>query len=147
MWPLGVKRDALDLDGWVRELAPSDTLLAWFTDKHRQFGEFRKRYFGELGKKRALWQPLVERGEDITLVHDAIHPLLNHATLLKEFLLLKKDLAGPRVRSAKKAAHLVQRGITPPQAKAQSKRQHTKRILRKSGEPKKPALRFVSAVR
>ena len=30
LWPRGVARDALALDGWLRDAAPSDELRRWF---------------------------------------------------------------------------------------------------------------------
>ncbi len=30
LWPRGVKRETLQLDGWLKDVAPSDALRRWF---------------------------------------------------------------------------------------------------------------------
>lgn len=48
LWPRGVRKDALRLDAWARELAPSDALRRWFGHDPDRFPEFARRYAAEL---------------------------------------------------------------------------------------------------
>lgn len=48
VWPRGVSRERAKLDGWARELAPSDELRKWFDHVPERFEEFRARYRDEL---------------------------------------------------------------------------------------------------
>jgi uncharacterized protein YeaO (DUF488 family) len=88
LWPRGIKKSALPLDDWVKDIAPSTELRKWFSHDPAKWTEFRRRYRAELATKPELWKPLLEaaRKSTITLVyssHDAEH---NNAVVLKEFL-------------------------------------------------------------
>jgi uncharacterized protein YeaO (DUF488 family) len=88
LWPRGVKKDALKIEGWVKDVAPSDALRKWFKHDPAKWDEFRRRYFAELDTKRDAWEPLLEAGQKgpVTLVysaHDAEH---NNAVALAEYL-------------------------------------------------------------
>ena len=88
VWPRGLKKEELQLDGWIKDAAPSTELRKWFQHDPAKWEKFRERYFRELEKNPDAWQPLLtgaRRGR-ITLVfgaHDAEH---NNAVALKEFL-------------------------------------------------------------
>jgi uncharacterized protein YeaO (DUF488 family) len=49
VWPRGLRKDALRLDDWARDVAPSTELRTWYGHDPARFGEFRHRYLGELG--------------------------------------------------------------------------------------------------
>ncbi len=88
LWPRGLRKEALHLDAWLKEVAPSTGLRQWFSHDPEKWEEFRKRYWGELDEHPAAWAPLVEaaRRAPITLVyssHDVEH---NNAVALKEYL-------------------------------------------------------------
>ena len=88
LWPRGIKKSALPLDDWVKDIAPSTELRKWFSHDPAKWAEFRRRYQAELATKPEIWKPLLEtaRKSTITLVyssHDAEH---NNAVVLKEFL-------------------------------------------------------------
>jgi uncharacterized protein YeaO (DUF488 family) len=40
MWPRGVKKEDLALDGWLRDAAPSTELRRWFGHRPDRFPEF-----------------------------------------------------------------------------------------------------------
>ena len=88
LWPRGVTKPRLKLDGWLKDVAPSPDLRKWFSHDPKKWPEFRRRYFTELRAHSAAWQPLLtaaRRGR-VTLVyatHDAAH---NGAVALKAFL-------------------------------------------------------------
>lgn len=88
LWPRGLKREALRLDGWLPETAPSDALRRWFAHDPARWDEFQTRYFAELDAKPQAWQPLMEAAQqgDVTLVYAARDSLHNNAVALKRYL-------------------------------------------------------------
>lgn len=48
LWPRGLKKDAINVDLWLKEIAPSDGLRRWFVHDPDKWQEFEQRYFGEL---------------------------------------------------------------------------------------------------
>jgi uncharacterized protein YeaO (DUF488 family) len=88
LWARGVRRVALRLDGWLKDVAPSDALRRWFGHDPRKWTEFRSRYLAELKANPASWRPLVEaaRRGTVTLLYSARDPERNSAVVLKAFL-------------------------------------------------------------
>jgi uncharacterized protein YeaO (DUF488 family) len=88
LWPRGVKKDALRLDGWLKDVAPSTELRKWFSHDLAKWTEFQRRYFAELNKRPEALEPLFKaaRKGRVTLVfssHDSEH---NNAVALKSYL-------------------------------------------------------------
>ncbi len=101
LWPRGVKKEALRLDQWIKEVAPSTALRQWFQHDPAKWSEFRRRYFHELEKRANVWQPvlaLARRGR-VTLVYSAHDTEHNNAIALEEFLRAKM-----RSKTSSKAA-------------------------------------------
>lgn len=48
VWPRGVRKDDLDMDEWLKDVAPSAELRKWFGHDPDKFTEFRRRYRAEL---------------------------------------------------------------------------------------------------
>lgn len=48
LWPRGLKKEALHLDEWLKEVAPTDSLRRWFRHDPKKWDEFRHRYFAEV---------------------------------------------------------------------------------------------------
>ncbi len=48
LWPRGVSKEALVLDRWAKEVAPSTELRKWYGHEPERFEEFRRRYASEL---------------------------------------------------------------------------------------------------
>ncbi len=88
LWPRGVKKDNLQVDQWLKDVAPSSELRQWFQHDPAKWGEFRQRYFRELEKHRDAWQLLLARARRgrVTLVYSAHDTEHNNAVALKEFL-------------------------------------------------------------
>jgi len=91
IWPRGVSKDALELDAWRKELAPSRELRKWFGHDPERWEEFRDHYFAELDRSpdaadavRALAER-ARRGR-VTLVFGARHPEHNNAVALRDYL-------------------------------------------------------------
>ncbi|HYW67547.1 MAG TPA: DUF488 family protein [Candidatus Dormibacteraeota bacterium] len=54
LWPRGLTKKRARVDLWMKEIAPSDALRKWFGHDPEKWGEFVKRYRGELAKKKDL---------------------------------------------------------------------------------------------
>jgi uncharacterized protein YeaO (DUF488 family) len=88
LWPRGMKKEALKLDEWRKDVAPSDALRRWFRHDPARWDEFQRRYTAELDAHPAAWQPILEAADHsaVTLLfsaHDLEH---NNAVALKEYL-------------------------------------------------------------
>lgn len=88
LWPRGVKKAALHVDGWLKDVAPSSTLRQWFQHDPKKWAEFQRRYRRELDANVDAMEPILRaaRKGDVTLVyssHDVDH---NNAVVLKAYL-------------------------------------------------------------
>ncbi len=88
LWPRGVKKDSLEMQAWMKEAAPSNSLRKSFGHDPAHWDEFRRRYFEELDAQPQAWQPLLEaaRQGDVTLLYAAKDTQRNNAVALKEYL-------------------------------------------------------------
>jgi uncharacterized protein YeaO (DUF488 family) len=88
LWPRGVKKENLPLQGWLKEVAPSDALRRWFAHSAGKWSVFRQRYFTELDAKPETWQPILEaaRHGNVTLLFAARNIEHNNALALKQYL-------------------------------------------------------------
>jgi uncharacterized protein YeaO (DUF488 family) len=90
LWPRGVKKDALRLDLWAKDLAPSPELRRWFGHEPSRFREFADRYLAELraAPARVLLAELGRRAArgTVTLVYGARDELHNGAVVLRDVL-------------------------------------------------------------
>lgn len=100
LWPRGVRKDALALTAWLKDIAPSDALRRWFGHDPARWTEFRRRYRAELKTQRTALQPLREalkRGS-VTLVYSAHDEAHNQAVVLREYLLETKSSSRKAMR-------------------------------------------------
>ena len=88
LWPRGVKKEALVLTDWLKNVAPSDALRRWFGHDLERWTEFRRRYRSELGDRKDEIATLRRRGgnEPVTLLYGARDEAHNQAVVLKEFI-------------------------------------------------------------
>ena len=93
LWPRGLRKEALRLDGWLKELAPSDELRRWFGHDPAKWEEFRRRYFLELQARPEAWRPLRKAAREgtVTLLFSARDGEHNNAVALKSFLEGKRE--------------------------------------------------------
>lgn len=96
LWPRGLKKEALKLDGWLREAAPSTALRKWFNHDPAKWREFQRRYADELNRQPEAWRPILEaaRKHTVTLLfssHDAEH---NNVAALKAYLETRMKQSG-----------------------------------------------------
>ncbi|MGH9395640.1 MAG: DUF488 domain-containing protein [Terriglobia bacterium] len=88
LWPRGVKKTSLPLDGWLKDAAPSTALRQWFGHDPEKWSAFRKRYFAELDSHAEALEPILKKSRRgrVTLIyssHDIEH---NNAVALKDYL-------------------------------------------------------------
>lgn len=88
LWPRGLTKAQLRLKEWSKDVAPSPGLRGWFGHDPRRWPEFRSRYFTELRRHRAAWQPLLAKARRgrVTFVYAAHDKAHNGAVALKAFL-------------------------------------------------------------
>jgi uncharacterized protein YeaO (DUF488 family) len=90
LWPRGVKKEALRIDLWAKDLAPSTALRRWFGHDPDRFEEFARRYQAELraGPARSLRAELTRRAAHgtVTLVHGARDEEHNDAVVLRHLI-------------------------------------------------------------
>jgi uncharacterized protein YeaO (DUF488 family) len=88
LWPRGMKKEALHMAAWCKDVAPSDKLRRWFGHDPAKWKEFQQRYRAELAVKNAGCQPLFDaaRRGSITLLYSARDTQHNNAVVLKSYL-------------------------------------------------------------
>ena len=116
VWPRGLRKDAIRLDDWAKDAAPSTELRTWYGHDPAKFDEFRRRYLGELAgstQRAALGRlrALAVAGRPLTLLtatRDVDH---SQAAVLARLL---RQSAGPEEGEAREEggeaacfAHLV----------------------------------------
>lgn len=88
LWPRGVRKDAVRLDGWLKDVAPSTELRTWFRHDPEKWEEFRRRYAAELDANHESWRPLMDaiaEGE-VTLLYSSRDREHNNAVALRDYL-------------------------------------------------------------
>jgi uncharacterized protein YeaO (DUF488 family) len=95
VWPRGRSREALHIDAWERDIAPSDELRHWFGHDPVRWDEFQRRYRVELAT------PAAERVLDglaaiaaagtLTLVYGAHDEEHNQAVVLAQVIRERGD--------------------------------------------------------
>ena len=93
LWPRGVRRDELRLDGWLPEVGPSHELRKWFGHDPERWAEFQRRYFVELDEHPETWRPLLDvlSAHDITLLYSSHDTEHNNAVALRRYLLAHRQ--------------------------------------------------------
>ena len=88
LWPRGLKKEAVALDLWLKDVAPSPELRRWFGHDPARWEEFRRRYRVELADQPAAVKVLREKlGQGkVTLVYGSRDQEHNAAVALKAFL-------------------------------------------------------------
>ncbi|OQA13636.1 MAG: hypothetical protein BWY62_01299 [Firmicutes bacterium ADurb.Bin356] len=60
LWPRGISKEKAHIDGWAKELAPSNELRTWFGHEATKFIEFAKLYKAELKANTAAQKSALE---------------------------------------------------------------------------------------
>lgn len=93
VWPRGVRKEDLKIDLWLKEAAPSTELRRWFGHEPARWKEFEERYFRELDRNPAAWEPILNaaNGRRVTLVYGARDTEHNNAVALARYLEERKS--------------------------------------------------------
>lgn len=88
LWPRGLKKEAAQVDVWMKEVAPSTELRKWFNHEPEKWESFRKKYKTELQQSEAVGELLqhVKKHKKITLLYAARDEQHNDAVVLQQFL-------------------------------------------------------------
>jgi uncharacterized protein YeaO (DUF488 family) len=90
LWPRGISKARIQIDSWVREVAPSTELRKWFNHDPARWSEFQRRYREELRapERVALLEDLAKRARQgtLTLLYGARDTEHNEAVVLREIL-------------------------------------------------------------
>ncbi|MGO4249625.1 DUF488 domain-containing protein [Paenarthrobacter sp. RAF54_2] len=93
LWPRGVSKDKAHLDLWLKDVAPSPPLRTGFAHMQERFADFRQQYEAELDGNPAVptLLELAASNPRVTLLYAARDPQVNHAAVLRDFLLGRAD--------------------------------------------------------
>lgn len=96
LWPRGMKKEALKMDAWLREVSPSPELRKWYGHEPAKWAEFQRRYRRELDANPEQWESLAAAAQKgtVTLLYSAHDTERNSALVLKQYL--EERLGGGR---------------------------------------------------
>lgn len=88
LWPRGIRKESLQIDAWLKDVAPSADLRKWFAHDPAKWPEFRRRYFRELDAHPETWQPILgaAEGNRVTLIYSSHNRENNNAVALRDYL-------------------------------------------------------------
>lgn len=91
MWPRGLRKEALRLDVWAKDISPSKELRQWFGHVKERFDAFEDAYRTELSgnSKAENFVSVVRKNlkdRDVLLLYAARDFDCNHAIVLREWL-------------------------------------------------------------
>ncbi|MCC6238137.1 MAG: DUF488 domain-containing protein [Dehalococcoidia bacterium] len=90
LWPRGISKARIQIDAWIRDLAPSTELRRWFNHDPARWEEFQRRYREELRapERAALLDDLAARAraQRVTLLYGARDTEHNEAVVLRDLL-------------------------------------------------------------
>lgn len=88
VWPRGIKKEDLEHDEWMKDIAPSTDLRKWFNHDADKWDEFKKRYKKELKDHKEDLKQLKEDsdGHNVTLLFAAKDEEHNQAVVIKEYV-------------------------------------------------------------
>ncbi|MBM6581746.1 DUF488 domain-containing protein [Microvirga sp. BT689] len=89
LWPRAISKEALALDEWMKDIAPSTELRRWFGHDPRRWHEFCRRYAAEVHDHQSMLEELRARARKgrITLVFSARDEMHNDAVALRNLIL------------------------------------------------------------
>jgi uncharacterized protein YeaO (DUF488 family) len=92
LWPRGVKKADLKLDGWLKEVGPTTALRKWFSHEPAKWKGFQQRYRSELNQNREAWKPILAAAEngDVTLLFSSHDDKRNNVVALKAYIERKR---------------------------------------------------------
>jgi uncharacterized protein YeaO (DUF488 family) len=92
LWPRGIKKERLKMDGWFKDVAPSTELRKWFSHDPSKWEKFKELYFEELNRNQSevnILRGFLSTGK-ATLLYSSKDTEHNNAVALKEYLEIKR---------------------------------------------------------
>lgn len=88
LWPRGMRKEALRMDAWLKDVAPSAALRAWYAHDVAKWKEFQRRYRRELDANPDAVGVLTSaaRAGPVTLLYAAHDEEHNSAVVLAVYL-------------------------------------------------------------
>jgi uncharacterized protein YeaO (DUF488 family) len=88
LWPRGIKKSDLQMQAWLKDVAPSSSLRRWFSHDPKKWNDFRKRYFRELRSNVRALEPLVAAAKQgtVTLLYSSRDSERNSAVALRDYI-------------------------------------------------------------
>lgn len=87
LWPRGITKAKLNLDKWMKDIAPSNELRKWYSHDPKKWDEFRTRYFAELDKNQSTAELLeLCRENDVVFLYSSKVDDINNALALKQYV-------------------------------------------------------------
>jgi uncharacterized protein YeaO (DUF488 family) len=88
LWPRGVRKTDVHMNGWQKEAGPSTELRKWFSHDPDKWVEFQQKYFAELKERPEAWEPISEAAKhgSVTLLYSSHDTEHNNAVALKRFI-------------------------------------------------------------
>lgn len=88
LWPRGIKKESLQFDAWLKDVAPSPALRTWFSHDATKWKEFQRKYFAELDKNPDALEPILKalHHGPVTFLYSSHDTEHNNAVALKTYL-------------------------------------------------------------
>jgi uncharacterized protein YeaO (DUF488 family) len=89
LWPRGLSKESAQIDAWLKDIAPSDSLRKWFSHDPKKWIEFKKRYHEELKEKKdtvSKIKSLEKEKRMVTFLYSAKDKEHNNAVFLQEYM-------------------------------------------------------------
>jgi uncharacterized protein YeaO (DUF488 family) len=88
LWPRGIKKSDLQMQAWLKDVAPSSSLPQWFSHDPKKWNDFRERYFRELRSNVRALEPLVAAAKQgtVTLLYSSRDSERNSAVALRDYI-------------------------------------------------------------
>jgi uncharacterized protein YeaO (DUF488 family) len=102
LWPRGIRKADLVMNGWEKEAGPSDELRKWFSHDPEKWTEFQHRYSAELDTRPEAWTRSLEAAQrgTVTLLYSSHDTEHNNAVALKRYLEAKASHTRKRAASS-----------------------------------------------
>jgi uncharacterized protein YeaO (DUF488 family) len=103
LWPRGIRKADLVMNGWEKEAGPSDELRKWFSHDPEKWTEFQHRYFAELDTRPEAWTRILEAAQrgTVTLLYSSHDTEHNNAVALKRYLEAKATHMSKRAAASR----------------------------------------------
>ncbi|MCC6198724.1 DUF488 domain-containing protein [Candidatus Nomurabacteria bacterium] len=89
LWPRGVSKEKVNLDLWLKDIAPSTELRKWFEHDSKKWLRFQKKYTAEIAVNKEVFVELkkvVKENKNITLLYAAKDEIHNEAVIIRDLL-------------------------------------------------------------